>query len=73
MASSRYVVVVLPFVPVMPTTESRSDGMPKRREDARASAVLVSSTTTCGTRTPGILRVPTMTAAPRDSASAAKS
>ena len=51
--SSRYAVVVLPFVPVMPTTSMRSLGSPYTRADGGARARRAGRrTTTCGTPTP---------------------
>ena len=48
-ALSRWVVVVLPLVPVTPTTASRRDGCRWRAAAARAMAARLSATTTWGT------------------------
>ena len=48
-APSRWVVVVLPLVPVTPTTDNRLDGWPKKAAAAGARAARESATSTCGT------------------------
>ena len=70
MLSSRYVVVVLPFVPVMPTSVSAALGSPARRAANRASRRRGSAhrtRTAPGASTSSSL---TTTTAPRASASA---
>ena len=75
-ASSRWrtrkAVVVLPFVPVMPTTSSSAVGWPWKRAAAGPIAARTSSTTTSGTPSPSG-RSHTSAAAPRATASGAKS
>ncbi len=65
-------MVVLPLVPVTPTTESSRDGSPYQRDAASAIARRTEGTTTCGAPTPGS-RSQTMAAAPAATAAAAKS
>ena len=67
-----WVVVVLPLVPVIPTTASSAVGSRCRRAAARAIAPRTSSTRTSGTPSPSG-RWTTSAAAPRATASAAKS
>ncbi len=64
--------MVLPFVPVMPTTGSRAVGSPRQRAAATAIAARTSSTTTSGTPSSSG-RSTTSAAAPRATASGAKS
>ena len=64
--------MVLPFVPVMPTTRSSAVGSPWKRAAAGAIAARTSSTTTSGTPSPSG-RWTTSAAAPRATASGAKS
>src|SRR5574338_463436 len=49
MLSTRYVVVVLPFVPVMPTSVIAEAGLPSERATSLPSILLVDGTTICGT------------------------
>src|SRR5918998_1520767 len=78
-ASSRYVVVVLPDVPVTPSTASRVDGSPWIRAESGPSAARGSGCTTTGTCAPAragrAAPTPSVStaAAPAVSASAAKS
>ena len=65
-------MVVLPLVPVMPTTRSSAVGSPWKRAAACAIAARMSSTCTSGTPSPSG-RVTTSAAAPRATASGAKS
>ena len=65
-------VVVLPLVPVMPTTRSSAVGSPWKRAAACAIAARMSSTWTSGTPSPSG-RQTTSAAAPRATASGAKS
>ena len=65
-------MVVLPFVPVMPTTSSSAVGSPKKRAAAGPIARRASSTTISGTPSPSG-RSHTSAAAPRSTASGAKS
>ena len=67
-----WVVVVLPLVPVMPTTASSAVGSPCMRAAARAIAARTSSTSSSGTPRPSG-RWTTSAAAPRATASGAKS
>jgi hypothetical protein len=69
---SRNADVVLPFVPVIPATESRAVGSPWNRAPARAIAARTSSTCTSGTPSPSG-RCTTSAAAPRATASGANS
>jgi hypothetical protein len=69
---TRKAVVVLPFVPVIPTRRSRAVGSPWKRAAAVAMAARTSSTTTSGTPRPRG-RWTTRAAAPRSTASGAKS
>ena len=68
----RKAVVVLPLVPVMPATCSRDVGSPKKREATGPIVARTSSTTTSGTPRPSG-RWHTSAAAPRSTASGAKS
>ena len=52
-APSRWVVVVLPLVPVTPTTDNRRDGWSKKAAAAGARAARESVTSTWGTSAPG--------------------
>src|SRR3954451_20833647 len=69
---TRNAVVVLPLVPVTPTTRSRAVGSPWKRAAATAMAERTSSTSTSGTPSPSG-RWTTNAAAPRATASGAKS
>ena len=69
---TRKAVVVLPFVPVIPTTGSRAVGSPWKRAAAIAIAARTSSTCTSGTPRPSG-RATTSAAAPRATASGANS
>ena len=69
---TRWVVVVFPLVPVIPTTGSVAVGSPWKRAAARAIAARTSATSTSGTPSPSG-RVTTSAAAPRATASGAKS
>ena len=75
-ASSRWrtrnAVVVLPLVPVMPTTRSSAVGSPWKRAAAGPIAARTSGTSTSGTPRPSG-RSHTSAAAPRSTASGAKS
>ena len=71
-AEMRKAVVVLPLVPVMPTTGSRAVGSPWKRAAATAIAERTSSTQTSGTPSPSG-RATTSAAAPRSTAPGAKS
>jgi hypothetical protein len=64
--------VVLPFVPVMPTTSSSAVGSPWKRAAAGPIAARTDGTTTSGTASPSG-RSTTSAAAPRATASGAKS
>ena len=69
---ARYAEVVLPLVPVMPTTVMCAEGSPSSSAAIRAIATRESGTTTCGTsRSSG--RCTTNAEAPRETASAAYS
>ena len=69
---SRYAVVVLPLVPVMPTTWSDPLGWPDTRSASTASARRASGTTTHGTlKPPGSGASATTATAPRATACAA--
>ena len=65
-------MVVLPFVPVMPTTRSFFVGSPKKRAATAGIAARASGTITSGTPRPSG-RSHTSAAAPRRTASGAKS
>ena len=69
---SRWVVVLLPFVPVTPATVSLSVGAPKKASAATAIAAREDSTTSCGTATSTGCST-TSAAAPAATASAARS
>src|SRR4051812_9029913 len=69
---TRKAVVVLPFVPVMPTTSSSAVGSPWKRAAAGAIAARALSTRTSGTPRPSG-RSTTSAAAPRSTAAGAKS
>ena len=71
-ARTSQAVVVLPLVPVTPTTASRAVGSPEKRAAACAIAARMSSTWTSGTPSPSG-RQTTSAAAPRSIASGAKS
>ena len=71
-ARTSHVVVVLPLVPVTPTTGRRAVGSPWKRAAAAAMAARTSSTRTSGTPRPSG-RATTSAAAPRATASGAKS
>ena len=71
-ARTRKAVVVLPFVPVIPTTGRRAVGSPWKRAAATAIAARTSSTWTSGTPSSSG-RATTSAAAPRETASDAKS
>ena len=51
-ASTRYVVVVLPFVPVTPMSVIAAAGSPSERPTSVADALIVDGTITTGTRAP---------------------
>ena len=72
-ARSRNAEVVLPLVPVTPTTVSDSEGCPATAAAARAMPRRASGTTTCGIARPSSRRSTSTAAAPRAAASAAKS
>ena len=69
---SRKAVVVLPLVPVTPTTRSSAVGSPQKRAASGAIAARASATTTCGTATSSS-RSTTSAAAPASTARAANS
>ena len=69
---TRKAVVVLPFVPVTPTTRSSAVGSPENRAASGAIAARASATTTCGTASSSS-RSTTSAAAPASTASAANS
>ena len=69
---TRKAVVVLPLVPVIPTTRSSAVGSPWKRAAAGPIAARTSSTTTSGTPRPSG-RSHTSATAPRSTASGAKS
>ena len=72
-ASTRYDVVVLPFVPVMPTSVRARDGWPYQADARRASDARAAGTSTCATDRPatGSPSV-TTSVAPRRTASGMK-
>ena len=72
-AVARNEVVVLPSVPVIPTTASSALGSPYHQAAAVARAGRVSSTTSCGRSTSGRARSTSATEAPARAAAATKS
>ena len=68
----RNAVVVLPLVPVTPTTRSSRVGSPQKRAASGAIAARASATTTCGTASSSS-RSTTSAAAPASTAPGAKS
>ena len=73
MAASRKAVVVLPFVPVTPTTASCSLGRPQSTCASGPSAARTRSARTCGSATAGSGRSTSSAIAPRAAASDASS
>ena len=67
-AASRCAVVVLPFVPVMPTTRMRSLGCPWKSAASSASARRASATRSIGTPMPASGCSETTATAPRSTA-----
>ena len=67
-ATARYEVVVLPSVPVMPTTVNACEGSPNDQAAALASAARASTTTIWGTATPGTARSTRTATAPASTA-----
>ena len=68
--ATRCAVVVLPLVPVTPTTRRARDGSPYQRAAMSAMARRTEGTTTCGALTP-VSRSHTSAAAPASTAAAA--